>query len=64
MSPRVHQTSALPARRVSFGADTVEFGPRGGAPRAYAAIDRIEWPDGFCRHDIGARAVEREQGRA
>ena len=32
--------------------------------RAYAAIDRIEWPDGFCRHDIGARAVEREQGRA
>jgi phosphoribosylamine---glycine ligase len=22
--------------------------------RAYAAIDRIDWPDGFCRRDIGA----------
>jgi len=21
--------------------------------RAYAAVDRIEWPDGFCRRDIG-----------
>jgi phosphoribosylamine--glycine ligase len=25
--------------------------------RAYAAIDRIDWPQGFCRHDIGSRAV-------
>jgi phosphoribosylamine--glycine ligase len=24
--------------------------------RAYAAIDRIEWPGGFCRRDIGQRA--------
>ena len=24
--------------------------------RAYEAIDRIDWPDGFCRKDIGARA--------
>jgi phosphoribosylamine--glycine ligase len=23
--------------------------------RAYAAIDRIEWPEGFCRRDIGLR---------
>ena len=30
--------------------------------RAYAAIDRIDWPEGFCRRDIGWRAVEREQG--
>jgi len=22
--------------------------------RAYAAVDRIEWPEGFCRRDIGA----------
>jgi phosphoribosylamine---glycine ligase len=29
--------------------------------RAYAAISRIRWPDGFCRHDIGWRAVEREK---
>jgi phosphoribosylamine--glycine ligase len=25
---------------------------------AYAAIDKIDWPQGFCRHDIGARAVD------
>jgi phosphoribosylamine--glycine ligase len=30
--------------------------------RAYRAIDRIRWPDGFCRHDIGWQAVQREQG--
>ena len=28
--------------------------------RAYAAVDKIDWPDGFCRRDIGWRAVERE----
>ncbi|MGV3635574.1 MAG: phosphoribosylamine--glycine ligase [Pseudorhodoplanes sp.] len=27
--------------------------------QAYAAVDRIDWPDGFCRRDIGKRAVER-----
>ncbi|MED5358049.1 MAG: phosphoribosylamine--glycine ligase [Pseudomonadota bacterium] len=30
--------------------------------RAYAAIDRIDWPKGFCRRDIGWRAVAREEG--
>jgi phosphoribosylamine--glycine ligase len=25
--------------------------------RAYAAVDRIDWPGGFCRRDIGWRAV-------
>jgi phosphoribosylamine---glycine ligase len=30
--------------------------------RAYAAVDKIRWPDGFCRRDIGWRAVERERG--
>ncbi len=29
--------------------------------RAYAAVDKIKWPDGFCRRDIGWRAIEREQ---
>ena len=29
--------------------------------RAYAAVDKIVWPEGFCRSDIGARAVEREK---
>jgi len=28
--------------------------------RAYAAVDRIRWDDGFCRRDIGHLAVERE----
>jgi phosphoribosylamine--glycine ligase len=30
--------------------------------RAYAAIARIRWPEGFYRRDIGWRAVERETG--
>jgi phosphoribosylamine---glycine ligase len=28
--------------------------------RAYEAVAHIRWPDGFCRRDIGWRAVERE----
>jgi phosphoribosylamine--glycine ligase len=28
--------------------------------RAYAAVDRIDWPEGFCRRDIGGRAVALE----
>jgi phosphoribosylamine--glycine ligase len=28
--------------------------------RAYAAVDKIVWPDGFCRRDIGWRAVVSE----
>ena len=27
--------------------------------RAYAAVERVDWTDGFCRHDIGARALLR-----
>jgi phosphoribosylamine---glycine ligase len=30
--------------------------------RAYQAIDRINWPDGFCRRDIGWQAVENGPG--
>jgi phosphoribosylamine--glycine ligase len=30
---------------------------------AYQAVDRIRWPGGFCRRDIGWRAVEREQAK-
>ncbi|HTC97913.1 MAG TPA: phosphoribosylamine--glycine ligase [Bradyrhizobium sp.] len=29
--------------------------------RAYQAIDRIQWPDGFCRRDIAWQAVEQER---
>lgn len=28
---------------------------------AYAGIKAIDWPQGFCRHDIGYREIEREQ---
>jgi phosphoribosylamine--glycine ligase len=31
--------------------------------RAYAAVDRIHWPEGFCRRDIGWQAVKREQAK-
>jgi phosphoribosylamine--glycine ligase len=30
--------------------------------RAYAGVERIHWPEGFCRRDIGWRAVVRETG--
>ena len=30
---------------------------REAADRAYAMVDRIDWPDGFCRRDIGWRAL-------
>jgi phosphoribosylamine---glycine ligase len=29
--------------------------------RVYAAVGKIAWPEGFCRSDIGARAVEPEK---
>ena len=29
--------------------------------RAYAAVDRIRWPGGFCRRDIGWQAVAQER---
>jgi len=29
--------------------------------RAYAAVDKVDWPEGFCRRDIGWRAIEREK---
>jgi phosphoribosylamine--glycine ligase len=29
--------------------------------RAYEAIGRIKWPDGFCRRDIGWQAIAREK---
>jgi phosphoribosylamine--glycine ligase len=30
--------------------------------RAYTAVDRIDWSGGFCRRDIGWRAIARERG--
>jgi phosphoribosylamine--glycine ligase len=37
---------------------------RDAQARAYAAIDKIKWPGGFCRRDIGWRAIARENNRA
>jgi phosphoribosylamine---glycine ligase len=31
--------------------------PREAQKKAYAAVDKIDWPDGFCRRDIGWRAL-------
>jgi phosphoribosylamine--glycine ligase len=31
--------------------------------RAYQAVDRIQWPEGFCRRDIGWQAVAREKAK-
>ncbi|HKF70851.1 MAG TPA: phosphoribosylamine--glycine ligase [Stellaceae bacterium] len=39
---------------VALGADIAK-----ARARAYAAVDRIDWPDGFCRHDIAWRALAR-----
>ena len=32
---------------------------REAVDRAYAGVDAIDWPEGFCRRDIGWRALER-----
>ena len=39
----------------AHGADVTE-----AQAKAYRAVDAIDWPGGFCRRDIGWRAVERE----
>jgi phosphoribosylamine---glycine ligase len=39
---------------VALGADVAA-----AREKAYAAIDCIRWPGGFCRHDIGWRAIGR-----
>ena len=40
---------------VALGKDVAE-----AQRRAYAAVDRIDWPQGFCRRDIGWRAIGRK----
>ena len=40
---------------VALGKDVAE-----AQRRSYAAIDRIDWPEGFCRRDIGWRAIGRK----
>ena len=40
---------------VGLGADIAQ-----ARARAYAAVDRIDWPEGFCRRDIAWRALARK----
>jgi phosphoribosylamine--glycine ligase len=40
---------------VATGRDVAE-----AQARAYLAIDKIDWPGGFCRRDIGWRAIKRD----
>jgi phosphoribosylamine--glycine ligase len=40
---------------VATGRDVAE-----AQARAYRAVDLIDWPEGFCRRDIGWRAIARE----
>jgi phosphoribosylamine--glycine ligase len=34
---------------------------RAAQAKAYALVDRIQWPEGFCRRDIAWRAIAREE---
>ncbi|WP_295637357.1 phosphoribosylamine--glycine ligase [Novosphingobium sp.] len=45
---------------VTAKGDTV----RAAQARAYAAVDALRFPDGFCRRDIGQKEVDREAGTA
>jgi phosphoribosylamine--glycine ligase len=31
--------------------------------RAYEAVATVDWPDGYCRRDIGWRALARDEAR-
>lgn len=59
-------TAEQDGRIVATGGRVLNVSARGATvaeaqKRAYAAVDRIRWPEGFCRRDIGWRAVERER---
>ena len=58
-------TAAEDARILATGGRVLNVTARGAnitdaQANAYAAVDAIDWPDGFCRRDIGWRAVARE----
>jgi phosphoribosylamine--glycine ligase len=42
---------------IALGRDVAE-----AQARAYRAVDLIDWPEGFCRRDIGWRAIGRKNG--
>jgi phosphoribosylamine---glycine ligase len=58
-------TTAAGGRILANGGRVLNVSARGktvgeAQARAYQAIDRIRWADGFCRRDIGYLAVRRE----
>lgn len=55
-------TAARDGRITAAGGRVLNVTARGAslaeaADRAYAMVDRIDWPEGFCRRDIGWRAL-------
>jgi phosphoribosylamine--glycine ligase len=61
-------TKAEGDRIVAAGGRVLAVTARGGSvgdaqARAHAAVDAIDWPEGFSRRDIGHRAIERERAR-
>jgi phosphoribosylamine--glycine ligase len=55
-------TALKDGKAVANGGRVLAVGATGGTLRAareaaYAAVDRVQWPDGFCRRDIGWRAL-------
>ncbi len=57
-------TKSAAGQVVASGGRVLGVGARGASfaeaqQRAYQAVDRIDWPEGFCRRDIGWRAVGR-----
>jgi phosphoribosylamine--glycine ligase len=58
-------TKADGPRILSNGGRVLNVSARGNTvheaqTRAYAAVNKINWPDGFCRRDIGWQAITRE----
>jgi len=61
-------TAAQDGKIVANGGRVLNVTARGATvrearDRAYAAVERIDWPEGFCRHDIAWRALAREEKR-
>lgn len=55
-------------RLISAGGRVLNIAARGrtiaeARERAYEAVSRIDWPGGFCRSDIGWRALDREEAK-
>ena len=59
-------TKAEGGKIIAVGGRVLNVSARGktvrdAQTRAYEAVDKIRWPGGLCRRDIGWRAIEREK---